>query len=222
MLIGWAGANLSPNLMVLPGIAGMANWIVALVGLGFAIAGPARAKGMAIAATSVAGVHLVLLIVCFTNLQGGFGGMGGFGFGLGGLEWIAMVSAIPATDLLLPGLIYGSKAVGSEFIFAVLTGGTEIARLILVLLMIQAMARAGRDNYAAEKCTTGITIASIVCGAVALVTVLITVIVIEGKLVGSATTLAGLTLVGGYTAYTLMLIVPGMAAVETKDALDRR
>ena len=65
-------------------------------------------------------------------------------------------------------------------------------------------------------------VVSVTCGVVALVVTLVRVIVSEGKLGGAMGTLFGLTFLGSYTAHTLMLILPGMAAVDTKDALDRR
>ena len=219
-LLFWTGSGVSPNLLLIPGLAGVANWVVALVGLGFAVAGPRQGKGLAVGALSVAGVHFVLLVVCFTNLRGGLGGLGGFG--LGGLEWAAMVTTIPVVDALLPALIYGAGGIGTEFLFAVLTGGCEIARLILILLMIQAFARAARDGGAEDKAGTGVMVVSVTCGVVALVVTLVAVISYEAKLSSGMRTLGMLTAVGSMTAYTLMLLLPGMAAVDTKDALDRR
>ena len=221
-LLAWAGAGIEGNLMVIPGLAAVGNWVVALVGLGFAVAGPRQGKGLAIGAVSVAGVHFVLLVVTFSNLQGGFRGLGAFG--LGGLEWGAMVSTIPFVDLVVPGLIYGSGAGGisSEAVFAVLAGGCEIARMILILMTVQAFARAARDGGAEDKATNGIMVVAVTCGVVALVVTIVAVIVAESKMSGGLGTLGMLTFLGAYTAYTCMLIVPGIATVETKDALDRR
>lgn len=219
-LLFWAGSGVSFNLLVIPGLVGAGNWVVALVGLGFAVAGPRHGKGLAVGALSVAGVHFILVVVCFVNLQGGVRGLGGFG--VDGLQWATMITMLPVVDALLPALIYSSGVIGTEFVFGVLTGGCEIARLVLILLMLQAFARAARDGGAEDKATNGVIVVSVTCGAVALVATLVAVITYEAKMSSGLGTLGMLTFLGSFTAYTVMLIVPGVAAVETKDALDRR
>ena len=63
LLISWLGASIPSGLMIITGLLGLANWIVALIGLGFCIAGPSKARGLAIAATAVAAVHIILAFV---------------------------------------------------------------------------------------------------------------------------------------------------------------
>ena len=49
-------------------------WIVALIGLGFCIAGPAKSRGLAIAATAVAVIHLIMAFVVANNEKSGYFG----------------------------------------------------------------------------------------------------------------------------------------------------
>ncbi|MDB5311877.1 MAG: hypothetical protein JWO38_6079 [Gemmataceae bacterium] len=59
----WAGAVVPNGLVLVTGLLGLANWVVGLVGLSLCIAGPARVRGLAITATSVAVVHVILAFV---------------------------------------------------------------------------------------------------------------------------------------------------------------
>src|SRR5207302_1938182 len=56
MLVGWMGGFIPFGVMVIPGILGLASWVTGLVGFGLSIGGPARSRGLAIAATAVAAV----------------------------------------------------------------------------------------------------------------------------------------------------------------------
>lgn len=60
VLVAWVGVSIPNWLMTGLGVLGLANWIVGLVGLAFSIAGPVKARTLAIAATVVASLHLML------------------------------------------------------------------------------------------------------------------------------------------------------------------
>lgn len=217
VLLLWAGASFGEGgLFILPGLAGLANWLVAGVGLGLIISGPQKSRGLAIAAASLAGVHLILTIVSLSQMERWMF--------LSSVGWITCVSQLPFVDMVLPFLIY-SKTTGGlsgEFTIVVLAGVCEIARLILVMLTLRSLAEAARDTDAGGKCQSAVMIASAVMGGAAILVLLAIVIVVESKMTTGARHLMGATMTLVYLGYALMLVPAAMAAMDTKDAVDRR
>ncbi|HEY1191327.1 MAG TPA: hypothetical protein VGE74_27075 [Gemmata sp.] len=218
VLIGWAGGGFPSGVTVIAGLIGLGNWIVSLVGLGFCIAGPARTRGTAIAATIVSGIHLALSFVCFGALDGGFGGMG---FG-SSYAWTVLASILPAVDLALPLLIYQPGAFRGEFLIAFLAGGCEIARLILIIFTLKGQARAARDSATAERAGTAVLVVAGVCGGGALAALLVAVLTAEAQLMRAGAHLAAATMLLSYLAYAFMMIAPAVLAKDTKDSLSCR
>jgi hypothetical protein len=72
VFLAWLGAVIPDGLMIVPGLIGVGNWVCALVGLGFCIAGPAKTRGLAIAAASAALVHVILVFVVANDKGSGF------------------------------------------------------------------------------------------------------------------------------------------------------
>lgn len=211
-------------IVILPGLIGLGAWIVGLVGASIAIAGPRKSRGMAITATVFCSLHLILVGVTFSNLQDDLGSFGRSIPGLGKVAWIAVASLLPALDTFLPMLFYQSKAIGGDYIIAVLAGACEAARLIFALLALKALANAARDFDASEKSGYGVMIVSGVMGAVAILTLLIAIILQEGKF-KSLNTYANLslgTVFLMYLGYAVMMLSPAIAAMATKTACDRR
>jgi hypothetical protein len=217
--------SLSEVAVLLPGLVGLGAWIVGTVGCAFSIAGPARARGMAITATVFAGLHLVLTGVTFSNLHGG-GGFGmARGIGMGSPAWVVVASTLPVLDSLLPMLFYSSRAVtGGDYAVALLAAVCELLRLIFMLLALKKTAEAARDAYAAEKAHAGLMAVAAVAGGVAGFTLLMVVLLAEGgfrsfQTIGHLTILTVLVM---YAAYTFMMLNPAAAALRTKDACEGR
>jgi hypothetical protein len=211
-------------LVILPGLIGLGAWIVGLVGCSFAIAGPRSARGLAITATVFAGLHLILVGVTFGTLQEGLGPVGRGLPGLGKVAWIAVASTLPVLDMFLPMVFYQSKAIDGDFVVALLAGICEAGRLIAMLFALKALASAARDYDASERSGYGVMIVFGVLGGVALISLLVVILLREGKFT-SLSTVANLSLATVflmYLGYTLMMLSPAMAAMATKDACDRR
>ena len=211
-------------LVILPGLIGLCAWLVGLIGCSFAIAGPRKARGMAITATVFAAVHLLLVGVTFSNLQEGMGGIGRELPGVGKVAWIAVASLLPAVDTFLPTLFYQSKSIGSDYVIALLAGAAEVGRLIFGLLALKALAAAAKDYDASERSGYGMMIVIGVIGGVVVLTLLVAVLLAEGKFKSLNTYLnLGLgTVFLMYLAYALMMLSPAIAAFGTKDACARR
>jgi hypothetical protein len=223
VLINWAGGELSSDVMVLPGLVGLGNWIVAAVGLGFCIAGPHQARGLAIAAVSVAGVHLVLSFLAASERGMGVDAMMGARGRGSSMDWSALVSLLPAVDSLLANLVYNSKALG-DVILPILGGMCETARIIILMLVLASLASAARDEGAAEMARRGMFINILVIGAAIVVFLLFMVIMRESKFTSLRTVMnmffAMITLL--YIAHTLSMLVPALAAMQTKNACESR
>jgi hypothetical protein len=203
--------------VMLPGLVGLGGWIVGIVGTSFAIAGPKKARAMAITATALAGVHLLLTGVTFSNMQDGVGLPVP---GLRKIGWIAMATTLWAVDALLPVLFYFSKGLDGDFTLAILAGICEIGRLIFMLLTLKALASAARDNDAAEKAQSGVMLTSFITGGAALLTLLVFIVIYEAKS-SSLVHLGFLTMILIFVGYTFMMLPAAMAAMQTRDACDR-
>jgi hypothetical protein len=210
-------------IVILPGLVGLGAWIVGTIGCSFSIAGPARARGMAITATVFAGLHLVLTGVTFSNLQDDLG----IAFGLPGLSkvaWIVMASTLPALDTFLPMLFYNSRSIGGDYIIALLAAVCEVLRLVFALLTLRALAGAAKDSEGWERAQVSMLAANFVVGGVVVFTLLMAVLLAEGgfKSVETYAHIACATVFLTYLAYTAMMFLPAMAAIIVKDACARR
>jgi hypothetical protein len=235
LLIALIGGVIPGGLSLMTGIMGLANWIVGLVGLGLCIGGPSRTRGLAIAAVSVAAVHLVLAFI-FVNdsesvqasnisipLLSGFNRyetiqekakelqkeiqknpgsarakelqqeMKSYsddsfddGIGFGGkpsrskMRWIDLSSQQPCFDKLLAILSYSSKSF-SRCLLGVFSGLAELARLILLILLIGSLGGVVKDYGAQSKAKIGWIAAASAAGAGLLIILLCFVIMDSGS-----------------------------------------
>jgi LSD1 subclass zinc finger protein len=218
----FGGGGGGETLVKLVGITGMANWVVGLVGLGFCIAGPARARGMAITATALAGAHLLFTGLTVNSLGGGL--IGRFSGGLGGGTWICWTSMLPFIDALLPAIIYSRGGFPSELLIAFLAGACELARLIFIMLMVKQLSVAAKDYDSAEKSQIGVLAATIIAGVSAAL-VLVVVVLLDAGITKSFTALANImmvTLLLVYMGFTFMTLLPALSSGGARASLARR
>lgn len=227
LFIAWLGGSIPNGLILMTGLFGLANWIVALVGLGMSIAGPSRSRGLAIAATSVAVVHLILAFVVANNRDSiPFSSNSILVLSyqnrveaaqdlqkeldkerakdansqrvkdlreelrsrqedardamedsprLTGMRWHDMTTMLPQLDKLVAVLSYSSKAF-DEYLLSMFAGLAELARLILVVMVVGSLAAAAKNHGAAEKAKIGWISAAIASGVGMLVVLLVAVI----------------------------------------------
>jgi hypothetical protein len=285
MLLGWLGLGLGHFLFVIPGLAGLAGWIVAIVGLGFCIANP-RVRGLAIAAVCVAAVHLGLTYYDATDkgttkttettrfgnrtetvtseertggrlhfvMQGV--AMSGYASRLQGigeriqknprdesaikeaqeavkeiqesgkswenpsLYWVDFVTMLPLFDGVLDELVYDSKHLGGRVV-SLLAGACELARLILIVLLVGAVARAGRAGDAAGKSQAALVGVCIAAGACVIVSFVVSLIVHEGKpSLGTMRHLGIVVLILLYLAHAGMALISALVAQLAKSDVD--
>jgi LSD1 subclass zinc finger protein len=223
------GLPIPLGLTVVTGIMGLANWVVGLVGLGLCIAGPARSRGLAIAALSVAAVHLILAFVVVTDVdsvqggsfslpvlsalnkgaslrekqkefakevaknpgsarakelreelkdQEGDGGLFGDSRSSSAkLRWYDLTTQMIYPARVIEVLSYSSKYFTKTYYLLGLFGGlAELARLILIAVLIGAMARVAKRPDAQSKAKIGWIVAASGAGACLLILLLTHVI----------------------------------------------
>ncbi len=124
------------DLLVLVGLPGMANWLLAAVGCGFFVAGPRKGNtfALAIALAVVATAHIVL--VCILSFEGekiAFGVRTG-----NSVNWQAMATQF--NSLLFMTLFGHFRTLN---LFAALL---ELAQFILLMLLLREYAWLGKDR----------------------------------------------------------------------------
>jgi LSD1 subclass zinc finger protein len=276
LFLGWVGLGFGYGMFLIPGFVGAANWVVALVGIGFCLA-HRKAQGLAIAALCVAVVHLGLTVYDATDTkpkvkadeESGFritGGTGGrmyglfAGFAMAGYGskfqaigerlqknpgdqaarkeseelfkelqeaskswqnptafWEEFGTMMPAVDSVITDLVYNSKYFKYQVV-GLLAGLSELARLVLVLLLVGAVARAGRAHAAAQRCTDTVVLVGIAAAGCVVIPFLYALIIHEAKPEGK---------IWGHLWIILLILTylvhAGMAlltALVTRDARD--
>jgi LSD1 subclass zinc finger protein len=269
LMIAWAGASIPNGLMILTGLLGLGNWIVALIGLGFCIAGPSQSRGLAIAATAVATVHLVMAFVVANNeksINAGHAAIALASFSStaekikslgekamketdparrreyerelreylddrGGsvatssrseMRWPDLATLLPYPDILIAQLSYESRHF-SDYVLGLLSGLVEVARVILIILLIGAVGHAARDRDVSDRSIYATIGFSIGMGVALIIWLIIRVITEESS--KSATTasksqfnwfIAGALLV--YLVHLGTLVLPALLGMQAKSA----
>jgi len=274
LLIAWLGASIPNGLMIVTGLLGLANWVVGLIGLGFCIAGPSKSRGLAIAATAVAAVHLVMAFVVANNektmnigamsiglasglsraerlkslgekvqketdparrreyereareLIDSLGDTTGIGRTKSEMRWHDLATLIPISDLLIANLAYESKTF-DDYVLGLLAGLLEVARGVLIILLMGAVARAARDHDVAGRSMMSMIVFSIGIGVAMIVWLIISVIGHESKPSSSTSSRGGIDwLIGGALIVFLVhlgtLVYPAVLALGAKNAAARR
>ncbi|HEX4606927.1 MAG TPA: hypothetical protein VH092_01855 [Urbifossiella sp.] len=298
LFVAWVGGVIPNGLMVLTGLLGLAGWLVALVGLGMSIAGPQKARGLAIAATAVAFIHLVLAFVVAIDKRSGAlgsnsvtmlsalnrsdrvtdlnkelikesqsnpngqrakdlraeladgGDRGRLGFDEDSIRWHDFVTDLPRLDALIAVLVYHAK--GFEYyLWGLFAGLLELARLVLLGLLLAALARSAKNHSAENAAKFGWIAAPAVVG-VALLVFLLALVMAESSVKDAARSVSAPTrgadfaqvqadqerrfrsLIRGplnwiagaelliYTLHAATLILPSLAAVGAFQSMGRR
>jgi hypothetical protein len=286
LLISWIGASIPDGLMIVTGLLGLSNWIVALIGLGFCIAGPAQSRGLAIAATAVAAVHLIMAFVVANNEKSArfgvhsvqllsyinkldramdiakklqtetdprrrealqeelrdlsdSGSRGSLGFddrpgrSSSEMRWRDLATLQVYSDQFIAVLSYESKLF-SDYVLALLSGLLEVARLVLIVLLIGAVAKAARDRNTAQKSL----LASFLAGGatiVAMIVLVLLAVIMEDskpkldkspeenlKTLKSTMTWPVLCELAVYAVHIASLVLPALLALAAKNAALRR
>lgn len=211
--------DLTDGLFALPGLAGVGMTVLSLVGGSLCIAGPQAARGLAVATVAVSAVHVVLTLIGYSEVTKEPGG-GRNLLPVGGSDWLALGTTLWVLHLVLPVLVYSkSLRLGSDAWPFVAAAGCEVARLVLVLLTLQSLARQAKDPNSATRAGRNVVVTGMVCGGAAVVYLLVFLVVVEGEMRRSARyvlPLTGILVCGGYA---LMSLLAALAAHDTHSGL---
>lgn len=275
LLIAWLGASIPSALMIITGLLGLANWVVALIGLGFCIAGPARSRGLAIAATAVATIHIIMAFVVANNeksvnpgvvaislasfasradrakslgekirketdpakraayekeareLFEDIGSIRGRG-DKSEMRWPDLATLMPFSDIVIAEISYDSKDF-SDYVLGLLSGLLEVARGILLILLIGSLAQAAKDHDVSQRsmmAMIGFSVATGVCLVVWLIIRVITEESSKPSTSGSASKSGLHWFIAGAVVVFLIhlgsLVFPAILALGAKNAAARR
>jgi hypothetical protein len=215
--LGILGTGISSDVLILAGLPGMANWIVAGVGFGFCLAGPRKhgALGLAIATAAVAAVHLILVIVSAFEDPG----LDVQGFGRVAIQrdvdWSNMV-----THLKYLAGFANAVQVRIDWI-ALMASLLELARLILALLYVRALVLSVKEHSLSRNALAAVIAVSSAMGALILINLFFGLIFKGGiKSVGAARAILILslcinffTMIGMVAWYSLVMYL-GRQAVR--------
>lgn len=273
LLIAWLGAAVPSGLMIVTGLLGLTNWILGLIGLGFCIAGPSQSRGLAIAATVLAVIHIVMAFVIANNEKTQNPGSMSIGMATASsradrlksladkaknekdpaklreiekearelfedvgelrssskseMRWPDLATLLPFSDILIANLAYESRNF-NDYVLGLLGGLIEIARAILIILLIGSIGRAARDRAVAEKSMMAM-IAFAIGIVVSMVIWVIVAAILDGQK-GSSGPNAGKGafhwfVVGALLVYLIhlgTLVFPALLGLEAKDAAARK
>jgi hypothetical protein len=232
VLLAWARA-IGSGIAILPGLVGLGNWIVGLIGLSFCIAGPSKSRGMAIAATAVAAVHLLLILLGFgasqsNNPRNILMAMGG-----SDIYWLIFSSLLPLLNFVLPALTFLADGAGApaargssdslrQAIFPLLIAVSELARLILMLLTLKALARACKDDDAGVRAQLGLKGVLLAVVGLLVITLILSVILKNVNLGRGTEAIAMLSVTLMFAIYAAMLFLPALSAMMLQSTLARK
>jgi hypothetical protein len=176
--------HIDDGFFILAGLPGLANWILAIVGLSFCIAGPARhgARGLAIATLAVAAGHLLtMFVIIFTKESMASGALLVFS----GWKWIPLASTLPTLPWLLnPEAL---KALDTTWPL-LLTALLELARWILLLLYLRALAKTVKDDSIGDDAMEQVIVVPSTIGVLFFVDLIFGLIAKSSKSVSAAKT----------------------------------
>lgn len=158
--------------VILAGVLGLLNWLLAAVGVGLCLSGPAVKGhwGYGIGAAVAIAVHLIFLMVLVG--QGREFGISKGEEGAGLVRWAMIPTRLNATMFYITALVYPDNhgaTPKTAMPLSMLTGVAEMVRTVLIMMFLSRLARAALDEDLAHQCTRAAGIASAAPAMMALV-----------------------------------------------------
>lgn len=168
--------------VILAGVLGLLNWLLAAVGVGLCLSGPVVKGhwGYGIGAAVAIGVHLILLAVLVG--QGREFGISKSEDGVGLVRWAMIPTRLNATMFYITALVYPENhgaTPKTAMPLSMLTGVAEMVRTVLIMMFLSRLARAALDEDLAHQCTRAAGIASAAPAMMALVIFVFVAFMIE-------------------------------------------
>lgn len=131
------------------------------------------------------------------------------------LFWEEFGTMMPVVDALPTDVVYFSKGL-KYHVVSILVGVSELARLVLVLVLVGAVARAGKAHHTADRTTSTLILVGCIAAGCVAVSFVFALIVIEGKPEGKVWYHLGKMLF--MLTYAAHAAMPLLAGLVTRDA----
>jgi LSD1 subclass zinc finger protein len=174
----------SPVFLVLAGVIGLVNWLMAAVGVGLCLSGPTSQGhwGYGISASVATGLHLVLLLILFSQGKDYSAGRTGEAQELkDAARWALLPTRLDALTIYLVFVIYPDQELIPKVSigFSIVVGIVEMARIILIMMLLSCLAQAAGDKELSHSCTRAGGTACFGPGMLAIAILLYVVVVVE-------------------------------------------
>lgn len=215
-----------PEIVMVAGVLGVLNWLLAAVGVGLCLSGP-RAPGhwgYGIAAAVAVGVHLVFVLALVA--QGKEFGIAKSDEEMGAARLAMLPTRLNATMYYLTAVFYpenqGITPPAKRMVASMFCGIVEMTRTVLILMLLSCLSRAALDEGLAHKCTRAAGVASGGPGLIGLLMLAFVAASIETNAgLNTFTQIVFASVSMGVYAIVIGTIFPAfMTAREVNDALD--
>ena len=176
----------SPVFLVLAGVIGLMNWLVAAIGVGLCLSGPVSTGhwGYGIAAAIATGVHLLMLLVLVGHgreYSAARMGDSPVVHGGGAERWALLPTRLDSLTIYLTLILYRDQDLIPKLSigFSIAVGIAELIRIALIMMLLSCLARASGDEELSHACTRAAGVACFGPGVLAVLMLLYVMGVIE-------------------------------------------
>jgi hypothetical protein len=176
--------------LVLAGMVGLANWLVALVGIGLCLSGPPSSGhwGYGISAVVATAIHLILLLILVGQTGEGMDKRVIDSQGsLGAQKWAQIPTRLDTITVYLPAILFADQDLvpKSTILLSVFVGVAEMVRIILIMMLLSCLAQSAGDVELSYACTRAGGTASLSPGLLSVFMTLYIGILIEASAQGT-------------------------------------
>jgi hypothetical protein len=179
-----AFGSASPVLLVLAGLIGLLNWLLALIGVSLCLSGPPSPGhwGYGISALVVTALHLMMLLLLAGHGKEYSAGRATDAPVVSGSErWALVPTRLDTLILYLTFLVYPNQGLipRGSIGLSIVVGVVEVVRIVLIMMLLSCLARAAGDEELSHDCTRAGGIASFGPGILSVLMLLYVMAVIE-------------------------------------------
>jgi len=148
----------SPFFMILAGLVGVGNWLLAIVGVALCLSGPASQGhwGYGISAAVATIVHLILLLALVGQAADYTDKKIGDSIGLQGIQrWSQLPTRLDTITVYLPVMFFADQDLvpKTTIAFSAAVGVAEMVRIILIMMLLSCLAQSAGDVDLSYACT---------------------------------------------------------------------
>lgn len=144
--------------LVVAGMIGLANWLIALAGVGLCLSGPPSSGhwGYGIAAVVATVLHFMLLLALVGQTKGESDKQFGDSQALQGVQrWKVIPTRLDTITVYLPLIFFADQDLvpKTTIAFSFIVGVAEMVRIVLIMMLLSCLAQAAGDRDLSHACT---------------------------------------------------------------------